>query len=146
MRGRWLPRLRIVRADGSTADCIERGAGVAFGLGCTVCAAAAKAGVIRQSRWVTFCYGAEPSTSTWKKIASIQLEDLLRHCNLSQAQQRGKVPYDRGHAIALEYTKSKHECEKGAGATAQTLEDVEDMAPTNDQIRIALEICWGWSK
>ena len=143
MRFRWLDRLRLVDEYGDLTDCIKRREGAAFGLGCTVCASASASGVIKRTRWATFSYGSEPPKHTAKRTASMQLEDLLRHCNLSQAQAKGKAPLDRSHAVALEYMKCKHHAAPVKTALLPD-DDSEEVAPTNDQIKIALELCWGW--
>ena len=135
----WLPQLRHVDESGREFDCIVQGdKGSKFSLGCTICAAGAKAGVITSNRWTEFRYSS----------ASLQLEDLKRHCNVSAGQLKLKIPLDKGHRISADHLRFKPSGSKNSPAIGADVPAVHGEnklhTVTLEQVRLAVQLCWGW--
>ena len=144
---KWKCIFDCVRADGSTFDCFEAQPDLnkPFALRCRVCADALHAGVGKSSRWSAYGFRG----ATCRGEAKINVEDLKRHCNISKGQRDGKIPLDKAHAKALAFAKVQHAAaERGGGRSLEALTPNKgsdpSCAPSEEQIRLAVEICWGW--
>ena len=134
----WNKALRIKRADGDVVDCFEV-VQDPFGIRCKICAEACAAGVIKSSLWTKFEHrGSRRADGSYH----LQLEDLKRHCNLSASQAKGRVPRSKAHAIAMDSIKARH-VEEVVVDVARSDND-DGVAPSPEQLRIAIELCWGW--
>ena len=74
----------------------------------------------------------------------INVEEVKRHCNISKGQLAGKIPFDKGHGKALAFAKVHHQHAEVKTPTAPTGGSDPFCAPSEEQIRIVVEICWGW--
>ncbi len=114
------------------------------GLGCVICAAAARHGVIAESVFSKYQYmGYKISALT--EAPKLELEVLKRHCNLSASQASGKKPHHKRHAKAVHWMGVRS-CRHGAQAKRVTEQSASATytAPTKGQIRIAIELVNGW--
>ena len=137
---KWKSFFECVRDDGSTLDCFEAQPDLnkPFARRCRVCADALHAGVGKSSRWSTYGF----RRAKCKGEATINIEELKRHCNISKGQLDGKIPLDNGHAKALAFAKVHRAAAEQPTAPTGGSDPV--CAPSEGQIRIAVEICWGW--
>ena len=76
-----------------------------FGIRCTVCSEAHKAGIIMSNGWTDYTYKG----SMRQGVRQIQVEDLRRHYNkISRTQRQRKQNICKGHETALAYARAKH--------------------------------------
>ena len=139
-------RLFRVEGPGGERDCFETvtPAGLYFELRCIVCAEAARQGVI----------SADSPWAKGRKFANVlQVEDLKRHCNLSNGQLTDKIALDQRHARALQCLGFRHLAASELPQRAQALkcraakrerENTSVELPSLKQLSIALELAWGW--
>ena len=113
------------------------------GLGCTICASAASRGIISPTVFSAYKYmGQNRSVTTM--APKLELEVLKRHCNISASQSIGKRPVDKHHAKAVRWMGAVL-CELAHGASSSARAQISSCtAPSDAQIRIAVEILNGW--
>ena len=116
-----------------------------FSLGCPLCAAAAEKGVITHTKWSKFEY-------VGSKGGAINLNDLLRHCNLSKTQSVGPNgeppmhPRDKHHDAALQdrgdVVISSVAMPRAVAESPFAPPGLLGKVPTAAQTALGLEIVW----
>ena len=138
-RCKWIRR----REEWTKLCCIRENVDrtLPWSLGCPPCAAAAEKGVLSKSIWSRFEYiGAKGGT--------LNLNDLLRHCNLAKTQTQGthgeppKHPRDKHHDVALHAMGEV--APQGPVITESPFAPpgLLGRVPTAAQTSLALEVIW----
>jgi hypothetical protein len=144
----WQYIMQCKRPDGSCFDCFEAQPDVAqpFGIRCVVCSEACQAGVIKPSRWTVYGHKGVQSSGS---LGKLQVEELKRHCNVSASQASGTVPRSKPHDLALASKRLVQAAAVDVQASIKRRKDTSEtattyVAPSAEQIRICVELAWGW--